>query len=1234
MDNPGDGLFMGFEPLQSENPTDNLSENEDELEDVGDEVENVEKSDELENDGPAVKEEDSDIPEHDRSISSNDDESKEQMKEIDEENEASTEEKNNVEEEKSEIRTDATLVDDETKTSKVDEENPESKEQDLSKENVDENDDNKENEHDTSEEMEVNTSVEEENSDPKPDEETSENEPKLVIKIGPSSSLKDDDTHVDDSDDDKMVIDEDVPEPAKQTNEVKVMGAKKRKQKFVSRVVDDEDIADDKSDNEHEDPVVADDDGADYVICPLTGEHVQKVIPTAVETDDKDDPGDEIGEDNYSDDDYCPSMDDRALTVHPKKNNKKKKRRTASGKPVDLKSPGLFKNKVQKEFSKEELEAFAKPFSLGWGREIVVRNAYDGSKKQMDTYYFNPNGKKLRSMVQVNEFLAKTNDTTLTAKNFTFARAPVYKEPFELVRNAGKSKVSSPLMAARKKTSPGQKVNDKTHTGNAKVKTPNEKVKTPKSSEKDSSKGVFKPKLPPNRKFKSEAVRRAEKIASSTSGLILKRRASESIGDGDIPSKVTKYLHYSKIEDHWKPCSLECPGMDNVPPSLQCSICLCLYHPKCAKTSQQTTSFVCPKCLLEKSKTTAPIISPKTLGLPKLQPKTNPISVVRQILPPLPKLRPMTPVAQVKHTQNIAGPPPLQRAAGNLKGSTRPGIAIVKGGAPQQPVVETKGGQLLTLPSHVISKLNLTEPLALKINGQALTVNPSCFVQTGDGIKIFLPANTLPATPSNKTIDVNVRVPPRFDLSVNSSSLKSAPKTILTGQLPASNSEKTPKDVNNVVTKDVSSAPTSHVTPTPPRISTIDSSKSTTDSKASQPIIDKNIKPSLCFVNKLDSGFDCMLQIFSYLSIPDLLRITRVCKRWRRVALEPSLWQTVMLKDCHVTDWAIASSFLERMQTHTLDLRGAHHADDRNRTWHQMTAVLEQMRFLKCFHFGQCPASILHAVSDKLVNLKVLTAEWITDVFTEPQMWSTVTKLDMGKFSQLVHLEELRLRGICGLVLPAFSVSAGMTRLSALKQLRKLSMTTLKDIAACEFGFIASLTNLEELEVGDCDSWTAETYKCLGKLTKLRRLRLENGGCHPDLGLADGLSKMTQLEQLQLMVFQLPDTLAKVLPNMANLKRLSLWPDTRSQAAVMNTNAMNAVKDLKSLKFLEWCTMKNNDEVSGADAKSVPFMTPDSNSIELKSAKELASTLKGHLPKTRIRVARLPVVSGLKKPDV
>ncbi|CAL1546162.1 unnamed protein product, partial [Lymnaea stagnalis] len=92
---------------------------------------------------------------------------------------------------------------------------------------------------------------------------------------------------------------------------------------------------------------------------------------------------------------------------------------------------------------KNDIEHLRTPFKYGWKREIVFRNTQDTSSKQRslcDVYYFPPNGKKLRSMVDIANYLNKQNNSNVNLTHFTFKRMALFNSPEELVRNAGQSK--------------------------------------------------------------------------------------------------------------------------------------------------------------------------------------------------------------------------------------------------------------------------------------------------------------------------------------------------------------------------------------------------------------------------------------------------------------------------------------------------------------------------------------------------------------------------------------------------------------------------------------------------------------------------------------------------------------------------------------------------------------------------------------------------------------------------
>ncbi|KAG8176252.1 hypothetical protein JTE90_021349 [Oedothorax gibbosus] len=86
-------------------------------------------------------------------------------------------------------------------------------------------------------------------------------------------------------------------------------------------------------------------------------------------------------------------------------------------------------------------EAVTIPFTQGWMRELVNRAESKPGKKVSDVYYFAPEGKKLRSMVDIGNYLSRHPEIKLTLENFTFAKELVYRAPFEIERDAKQNSI-------------------------------------------------------------------------------------------------------------------------------------------------------------------------------------------------------------------------------------------------------------------------------------------------------------------------------------------------------------------------------------------------------------------------------------------------------------------------------------------------------------------------------------------------------------------------------------------------------------------------------------------------------------------------------------------------------------------------------------------------------------------------------------------------------------------------
>jgi hypothetical protein len=133
----------------------------------------------------------------------------------------------------------------------------------------------------------------------------------------------------------------------------------------------------------------------------------------------------------------------------------------------------------------------------------------------------------------------------------------------------------------------------------------------------------------------------------------------------------------------------------------------------------------------------------------------------------------------------------------------------------------------------VAKRLNLKQPLALKINNMQITVPPSCLLVTADGLKVFLPPKTFPVQ-LGETAKLCVTV---------TNDKSSSPKTKISVNIGDGNGSQ----------KETPATPNSK------------SSRSPRHSKS-------GINPANCHVKKLYGGFDCMLCIFQYLNMHDLAR--------------------------------------------------------------------------------------------------------------------------------------------------------------------------------------------------------------------------------------------------------------------------------------------------------------------------------------------------------------------------
>nr|XP_042911058.1 uncharacterized protein LOC107457197 isoform X2 [Parasteatoda tepidariorum] len=155
----------------------------------------------------------------------------------------------------------------------------------------------------------------------------------------------------------------------------------------------------------------------------------------------------------------APPVADNSSTVKKSKRSKKAPRPFSPDMNIaslamkkELKTVEDMKEEVSSSFMMTprgksfSLETVAIPFTMGWSRELVHRANQEckSGKKMSDVYYFGPDGKKLRSMPEVLAYLSKHNIKDLSNANFTFSKNLIYREPFEIERDAKQKSAFAP----------------------------------------------------------------------------------------------------------------------------------------------------------------------------------------------------------------------------------------------------------------------------------------------------------------------------------------------------------------------------------------------------------------------------------------------------------------------------------------------------------------------------------------------------------------------------------------------------------------------------------------------------------------------------------------------------------------------------------------------------------------------------------------------------------------------
>lgn len=412
----------------------------------------------------------------------------------------------------------------------------------------------------------------------------------------------------------------------------------------------------------------------------------------------------------------------------------------------------------------------------------------------------------------------------------------------------------------------------------------------------------------------------------------------------------------------------------------------------------------------------------------------------------------------------------------------------------------------------------------------------------------------------------------------------------------------------------------------------------------------QDIEPQQHFMDSVCAGYHALLRIFQYLKVQELLRAARVCKMWRDLAAHPSLWKTVRMKNSQVTDWDGLADTLQRRGTQHLDLRKMLVAGESDSIWKKFLIVIPRVTSLVKLELCKCPVMVVEEVISSCPQLEVLSA-----------MSIKCDSLNLESVGNLKRCQELRLKAISGM-----SLQEDLTPLQELTQLTQLSLTSVKELGKKRIDILQALVNLETLELGECSDFPDKFgTTVLIKLQKLERLRLEKGqGSCCTFDILDGVSKLQNLSQMELVNFDVKNGFDKCLANCKNIKRLLIIPTYISQSATSNNMVLGGVTELSNnlthfvwgvtlelLRvtelFVDQCNLMSkqvtgdsipvlkpvpclkliedvedeNDNQKGDDKQQPNLTNPQVDILPLPQLQKLLLTA---LPKTRVKILKIP----------
>lgn len=263
------------------------------------------------------------------------------------------------------------------------------------------------------------------------------------------------------------------------------------------------------------------------------------------------------------------------------------------------------------------------------------------------------------------------------------------------------------------------------------------------------------------------------------------------------------------------------------------------------------------------------------------------------------------------------------------------------------------------------------------------------------------------------------------------------------------------------------------------------------------------------------------------------------------------------MKNSQINDWRGFATALTRNGTKNLDLRKMLLPKTvTDEFWINFSQIIGDVKQLESIDLCKCSNAVVENLFETNINLRVINAITLTD-----------DRLNLANVMNLTELIELRIKSTKGLLID------DVTPLRGLGKLRHLSLTSVRAQCLTDFQFLGDLTNLESLELGECDNLSPLFVTgVLEKLGHLKRLRLEKGqdSC-ATFDILNGVAAMASLIQLELINFDIRTDFDQHIAKCTNIRKLLIIPTYVSQSSTTNQIILRGVMQLnQTLKNFTW----------------------------------------------------------------